>query len=179
MRKFFGQSNNTGLSGLRFAFIIAAFCAVCAGFVARLLYLQVVDTEEFEKKAVSNNYKSAVLPASRGEIYDRNGQKLVTNVISYNIDINRTTLAGGASVEVLSSLIDLLGEYGVEIPDSCPLTFVSPFALDANYIADSDKKRMFERFLKNNEKTRPSLPERISMPILSSATVLTRKWRKR
>lgn len=152
MRKFFGQSNNTGLSGLRFAFIIAAFCAVCAGFVARLLYLQVVDTEEFEKKAVSNNYKSAVLPASRGEIYDRNGQKLVTNVISYNIDINRTTLAGGASVEVLSSLIDLLGEYGVEIPDSCPLTFVSPFALDANYIADSDKKRMFERFLKNNEK---------------------------
>lgn len=76
----------------------------------------------------------------------------MTNVISYNIDINRTTLAGGASVEVLSSLIDLLGEYGVEIPDSCPLTFVSPFALDANYIADSDKKRMFERFLKNNEK---------------------------
>lgn len=152
MLKNSGQPNRTGLSFIRLVFIIAAFCAVCVGFVARLLYLQVVDTKEFEKAAVSNNFKSAVVPASRGEIYDRNGEKLVTNVISYNIDINRTTLENGGSVKILSALIDLLDAYNVEIPDSCPLTLFAPFALDSDYIFDSDKKRLFERFLKNNEK---------------------------
>ena len=88
MRHIFGQSNKMGLAGWRLWFLVAVFGAVCMGFVARLLYLQVVDTEEYESKAVANNYKSAVVPASRGEIYDRNGKKLVTNAISYNIDIN-------------------------------------------------------------------------------------------
>lgn len=152
MRHIFGQSNKTGLAGWRLWFLVAAFGAVCMGFVARLLYLQVVDTEEYESKAVANNYKSAVIPASRGEIYDRNGKKLVTNVISYNIDINRTTLENGGSVEILSKLIDLLAKHDVEIPDTCPLTLTAPYALDGDYIFDADKKRLFERFLKNNDK---------------------------
>ena len=66
MRHIFGQSNKTGLAGWRLWFLVAAFGAVCMGFVARLLYLQVVDTEEYESKAVANNYKSAVIPASPG-----------------------------------------------------------------------------------------------------------------
>ena len=126
MRHIFGQSNKTGLAGWRLWFLVAAFGAVCMGFVARLLYLQVVDTEEYESKAVANNYKSAVIPASRGEIYDRNGKKLVTNVISYNIDINRTTLENGGSVEILSKLIDLLAKHDVEIPDTCPYSSFLP-----------------------------------------------------
>ena len=146
-----GAPNNTGISGLRLFIIVAAFCAFCVGFVVRLLYLQVVDSEEFTEIIAAKNYKSAVIPAQRGEIYDLNGKKLVSNDVSFQLEINRTTLASGASTEILSSLIDLLDGYGVVIPDFCPLTETPPYQLDTDYIFDADRSRMFDKFLSLNE----------------------------
>ena len=52
MRHIFGQSNKTGLAGWRLWFLVAAFGAVCMGFVARLLYLQVVDKHQYQQASV-------------------------------------------------------------------------------------------------------------------------------
>lgn len=151
MRSSFGMTGKNGTSFRRIVLLIAFFCAVCAGFVVRLLYLQVVDASEAQTRVTTHSYKSAVVSANRGEIYDRNGQKLVTNIITYNVELNRTTLENGASGEILSRFIDLMAENGVEIPDSCPLTNDMPYRLDEEYIFDSEKNRLFERFLSNNQ----------------------------
>ena len=151
MQKGGGNVQKSGISVSRLMVISIIFFIVCAVFVVRLLYLQIVDNEQFEDIANSKNYKTAVLSAQRGEIYDRNGEKLVSNKVSFNVEINRTTLASGASYEVLSSLIDILAEQSVEIPDNCPVTKNSPYALDSDYIFDNSKSREFEKFLKLNE----------------------------
>ena len=94
-------------------FIVFFFCIVCVVFAARLYYLQFSGDENFAESFSANNFKNASISAQRGQIYDRFGNMLVSNVPSYNIEINRTTLASGASAEVLSQLIDILAEYGV------------------------------------------------------------------
>lgn len=152
-----GNTNKSGISFIRLVTITVTFIIVCALFTARLLYLQVVDTETYEEAAGSNNYKTAVMSAQRGEVYDRYGKKLISNVVSYNVQINRTTLANGASVSVLSELIDLLEKHSVTIPDGCPVTVLPPYVLDSDYIFDSDKVRSLEKFCTLNEINRTDI----------------------
>lgn len=157
MRNSGGNIQKSGISLSRLMIISIVFCVVCALFVVRLLYLQIVDNEEFEDLVNSKNYKTAVLSAQRGEIYDRSGNKLVSNTVSFNVEINRTTLASGASFEVLSSLIDILEKHGVIIPDNCPVTESYPYILDPNYIFDNAKSRDFDKFLNLNNKDKSKL----------------------
>ena len=138
-------------------FIVFFFCIVCVVFAARLYYLQFSGDENFAESFSANNFKNASISAQRGQIYDRFGNMLVSNVPSYNIEINRTTLASGASAEVLSQLIDILAEYGVELPDNCPLTLEYPYSLDSDYIFDDEKSRMFEKFLSITEEEKSAL----------------------
>lgn len=148
----YGNSSKSGISVSRLFVISGAFCAVLALFAGRLLYLQTSDgKKQYEEIATAKNYKTGTINAVRGEIYDRNGKKFVSNTVKYCLQINRTTLASGASVEILSKLIDLLDEYSVEIPDTCPLTYDYPYRLDGDYIFDGSLTRGFERFLSVNE----------------------------
>lgn len=151
MQKETGGSAEQGFSVRRLLIILICFCVICALFAVRLMFLQVLEPENYENLAVAANYKNAVISAQRGEIYDRNGEKLVSNVITHNIEINRTTLASGASFEVLSDLIDILAEYNVIIPDNAPLTNAFPYMLDSDYIFDSTQSRDFDKFLKLNQ----------------------------
>ena len=149
-----GDRSNAGKSGLsitRLIVIVVFFCAISAAFAVRLLYLQIHDRDELSEVITANNFKTAPLHAERGEVYDRNGNMLISNVASYNLEISRTTLANGASDEILSSLIDLLAEHNVIIPDNCPLTEKYPYSLDREYIFDDDKLRSFEKFITLSE----------------------------
>ena len=59
---------------------------------SRLFYLTVVRGESFRKKADENRIVVEVIPASRGIIYDRSEQALITNVSCYRFEgkeINR------------------------------------------------------------------------------------------
>lgn len=150
-------SKSSGISVVRLITVIVIFCIICAMFVMRLLYLQITDSEKYKNLAAASSYKTAVLHAQRGEVYDRNGNKLISNRNTNNIEINRTTLASGDSVNVLSSLIDLLDEYNTEIPDSCPITVDIPFKLDSDYIFDAEKSKTFTKFLNLTKKDKAEL----------------------
>ena len=77
------SNNKSGMSVTRLISVLVLFCIVLGLFAIRLLYLQTDDGEQYENIVNAKNYKSGVLKAQRGEIYDRNGKKLVSNVISY------------------------------------------------------------------------------------------------
>jgi len=81
-------------------------------FLGRLLYIQIINSEEWIAKAQENNTQEFNLQALRGIIYDRNETILAQNVAAYSVTITAADLPDdqGATQEIfreLSELIDL------------------------------------------------------------------------
>lgn len=75
---------NRKLYANRKYWILGIFYSVAIIYIVRLFFLQVID-EEWKNKSEANALRRIVTPAPRGIIYDRNGEKLVDNDISYDI----------------------------------------------------------------------------------------------
>lgn len=68
---------------LAFAFVIISFLII----LSRLIFLQVIQHERY--KTLSKNNRVNIIPLApiRGQIYDRNGMVIATNLPAYQIDI--------------------------------------------------------------------------------------------
>lgn len=66
--------------------------ALFAALFARLYYLQVMASEQYEVAAQANRIRVVPVEAPRGRIVDRNGKVLVDNRISVQVTIDRTVL---------------------------------------------------------------------------------------
>ncbi|MDM8529086.1 hypothetical protein QUF58_12880 [Anaerolineales bacterium HSG24] len=89
--------------GVLFAFAI---------LVAQLYNLQIVQGEAYTELADANRFRLSQVPASRGIIYDKNGDLLVRNRASYNVLIIPSYLPDDATAEAkifarLSELLNL------------------------------------------------------------------------
>lgn len=66
--------------------VFSAIIALSVGLVARLIYIDQVKGEEYEKQVLGQqSYGSETIPYQRGEILDTKGTVLATNVDVYNI----------------------------------------------------------------------------------------------
>ena len=74
---------------LRIGFVALLALLAFGVLVARLWYLQILSSEEFEDIAVANTVRELYEPAPRGRIFDRNGNVLVGNRESLVVTINR------------------------------------------------------------------------------------------
>ena len=70
---------------LRYLGIVALFCLVCVIYLGRLFFIQIAGRENKYESDISE--KEVAVQAVRGEIYDRNGVKLVANRYSYDFSI--------------------------------------------------------------------------------------------
>ncbi len=94
---------------LRYLGIVALFCAVCVVYLGRLFYIQIAGRENTYEEG--NTTRTVTVQAVRGEIYDRNGVKLVENCYTYDLVLtygNFTTLPPEQKNRVLLSLIEAL-----------------------------------------------------------------------
>ena len=65
-----------------------ALCAAClAILVGRLWYLQIVRGNFFRDRSENNRLRTIFIPAPRGVIHDRNGEPLVSNRPSFNVEV--------------------------------------------------------------------------------------------
>jgi penicillin-binding protein 2 len=78
---------------LRMSLIGVVVFALFASLFARLWYLQVMATDEFQVTAQANSVREVPVEAPRGRILDRNGKVLVDNRVSVQVTIDRTELA--------------------------------------------------------------------------------------
>jgi penicillin-binding protein 2 len=85
--------------------------ALFASLFARLYYLQVMATDEYQVAAQANRIRVVPVEAPRGRILDRNGKVLVDNRISVQVTIDRTVLNeldDDERTRVLTALADAL-----------------------------------------------------------------------
>ena len=76
---------------LRLSFLALLALLAFGVLIARLWYLQVMSSEEFENIAVANTIRVVYEPAPRGRVFDRNGNVLVDNRESLVVTVDRFT----------------------------------------------------------------------------------------
>lgn len=70
---------------LRYLGIVALFCLVCVIYLGRLFFIQISGRENEYTADIKE--REVTVQAVRGEIYDRNGVKLVANRYSYDLSV--------------------------------------------------------------------------------------------
>ena len=80
-------------------------------FITRLIYLQILEHDNWLRQANENRTETVSLAPQRGVIYDRNGIVLAQNVASYNIIITPAFLPDdpGEIEQIIIELADLSG----------------------------------------------------------------------
>lgn len=109
----------------RMLVMLVCFCAAFIILVCRLFYLQIIKGEEYAQKYELQIKKTKSLKASRGNIYDRNGNLLAYNELTYSVTIEDST-SSDASVsernevinQTLEQIIRLVEKNGDSIIDT-------------------------------------------------------------
>lgn len=112
---------------LRSNLLIAIFCAVLAAFFAVLYQAQIVRGDSYLSNSTVRNVQTEQVNSVRGEILDRYGRVLVSNVVSYNVELD-TTAMGADRNAILDRLLDICHEEGVAWSDSLPISQSAPWA---------------------------------------------------
>ena len=141
---------NKSIDLLRIFILSGLFGVVILLFLVKLFDLQVLKGDYYASVAVPKTYKSSVIDNSRGQIYDRNGNVLVSNKKTYNISIDRATLYSRDYNTSLIKFLEFCENNGIEYKDNLPVSTVAPFETDDSYIFDNSKLRLVKRFLSNN-----------------------------
>ncbi|MFC1617453.1 peptidoglycan D,D-transpeptidase FtsI family protein [Candidatus Margulisiibacteriota bacterium] len=68
----------------RISFIVIGFLAICFLLIGRLVYLQIFQHQALAKKSQEQLNKIINISPNRGEIFDRNGQKLALTKTAYS-----------------------------------------------------------------------------------------------
>ena len=119
---------------LRTNLLIALFCAVLVGFFAALYQAQVVNGANYRSSINYTIVQTEQVNSVRGDILDRYGRTLVTNEISYNVELD-TDAMGDNRNAILRQLLDICRAQGVTWTDGLPITQSAPwtFTTDTPY----------------------------------------------
>ena len=91
---------------MRYVILAVTFCAVCLVYVGRLFYVQIITKEETKEDETS--VRLVIVPAVRGEIFDRNGKALVVNRYTYDRGLSNAVLTNVSASEMNRICLNLL-----------------------------------------------------------------------
>ncbi len=89
----------------RYLFIVAIFCLVAVIYLFRLFYIQISGRGGYDDGTTT---RTVTVQAVRGEIYDRNGVKLVENSYSYSLVLDSRRVYATALRDRNESMLSLL-----------------------------------------------------------------------
>ena len=84
----FESGGSEKISGWNFLYILILFLVLFSVLFFSLAKLQIVDGSEMAARSESNSIRRTSIPAYRGIIFDKNGEKLVENIPAINVYIN-------------------------------------------------------------------------------------------
>jgi penicillin-binding protein 2 len=138
-----------------------------AVLVIRLFLLTVVDGADLKKEGENNTIKTIYSDAPRGNIYDKNGEILATNIPTYSVDLSIGNMNSEQLNSVIIDLLNIFNKNGDKIVDNFPIILNQDgsysYTFDAeiaNYLAtqglssDMKAKAVFEEM-----RRRHNIPE--------------------
>jgi len=125
-------------------FTVLVFCV----FAARLVQIQIIDTEKYRRQSERQLATPSPVKASRGEILDRYGRPLVVNRDGYNIVFDKAYISNENLNIIIDNLTKVLVKNGDEWRDRTPLAREGEAAFDES---GSYKPKQMIRKLDLNE----------------------------
>ena len=107
--------------GVRYLIVVLAFCVIATIYLGRLFYIQISGRDSSPDPV--NTVREVTLQAVRGEVYDRNGKKLVGNRYTHDLSLSFSAYTGMSAAEkneAYLTLASILGSHGVRITGGDP-----------------------------------------------------------
>lgn len=104
---------STHMMYVRILIVFGAIVLMCALLVGRILFLDRNQGMDYERKVLQQqSYMNNPIPAKRGEILDRNGNKIAANIKMYNLILDPKILASDnsfldATAEALNEVVGI------------------------------------------------------------------------
>ena len=155
MRKFNSHSIPIRLN-LLFSIVILLFLTI----IGRLLYMQVLNKDFYEKKLASASQTKVTTSSARGEIYDASGKPLVENTLKQVVSFTRSNKMTAKDLKEIAS--QLLGYVSITSPNLTERQLADYYLADPEIYKqtvetlpsekrlDSDGNRLSESELYNN-----------------------------
>ena len=155
MRKFNSHSIPIRLN-LLFSIVILLFMTI----IGRLLYMQVLNKDFYEKKLASASQTKVTTSSARGEIYDASGKPLVENTLKQVVSFTRSNKMTAKDLKQIAS--QLLGYVSISSPNLTERQLADYYLADPEIYKktvealpnekrlDSDGNRLSESELYNN-----------------------------
>lgn len=130
-------------------FILSIFFTGLFGIlVVRLFNLQVVSGEEYQQDYMALTEKTIKLDSTRGNIYDKNGNILAYNELSYNVTIqdNGDYAKSNDKNRMLLELVRILYRHGEAVEGEFSIGFDSSGKMVYTTTSESSRKRFIADF---------------------------------
>lgn len=116
---------------------MVGFCAVVMiVFILQLVNLQLVNGEYYLGLSQNTKTYKFSIEAARGEIVDKNGRSIATNVTTHKVELSKGMMTGDLN-ETLKELVEILQASGESWNDTLPITTQQPFEFTVDLTADS------------------------------------------
>lgn len=135
---------------MRITVIAVLFGVLVLLFFLKLFKLQILNNDYYSSIAVPKNYKEQVIETARGQVFDKNGNVLVSNKKSYNISVCKATLDASDYNTAILKFIDFCEQHEIVLEDKLPVSRSYPYSLDGEYIFDSEKEKLLNKYISDN-----------------------------
>ena len=115
---------------IRALVMIASVTIVIAIFILKLFSLQVVSGADYLDKATSTTMITMPVTAARGEIVDRYGRPIATNIQAYNVRLIKALLPEENLNDTIVKLLKLFKENGEKWNDNTPISKSQPYTFE-------------------------------------------------
>ncbi|MBQ5327878.1 MAG: hypothetical protein J6J15_01685 [Oscillospiraceae bacterium] len=121
------ENKELNVSKTRQAIAVTVVILVALIFIIRLMTMQIVEGESYRSYLTEGYSVTKTIEAGRGDIVDRYGRPLATNVVCYDITFDKNNIVKDSENSVILELISILEENGEEWIDNLPISKEAPF----------------------------------------------------
>ena len=96
----------------RMCVLVAAACILMLLYGLRLIFLQLVNGDDFKSQATNTTDYKFTVTAARGDIVDSRGERIATSVTGYNVVLNKLLMGDEDLDGMLQKIVELLRANG-------------------------------------------------------------------
>ena len=135
----------------RMLLLIAVACVIMGLYAMRLIFLQLVNGDDFKAKATNTTDYNFAVTAARGDIVDSAGRRIATTATSYNVVLNKLLMGDRDLDAMLQQIVELLRENGESWNDT--LLIGQPDAAGRYAFTDDDSSASDQKQLADMKET--------------------------